>query len=245
VFFLFELLNQKGLMDYAQSAASSGFPWAWFGIAVALAAIVGITLYFTVARGNTRPVVSGFYGGAVRGTTTLPCGRSVSEAEELMAFFDSRTIKGTEEANENLRDLRDLLSKLCCLKSDLMAPQQTIAAVRELGFATHMDIQPVADLTARCFSKTIPVRDLDIQFDKWKEFGLDMIRRLCTATETTEEETMIAERLFMQAWTDVYNVSKTSCIATLGEGAFKGSPRDPKPSVDEGDQDLRPYDGYY
>jgi hypothetical protein len=233
-------------MDYGATQTSS-FPWTWFFISALVAVAIGVVLYYTVPRGDTRPVVSGFYGGPVRGTATLPCGRASSEAEELMAFFEGRTLKGTEEGNENMRDLRDLLSKLCCLKADLMAPQQLIAAVKELGFATHMDIQPVADLTARCFSKTIPIRDLDIQFAKWKDFGLDMIRRLCTATETTEQETQNAERLFLAAWNDVYDVSRTSCIASIpeGQGAFKGSPRDPKPSVDEGDDELRPYDGYY
>jgi hypothetical protein len=233
-------------MDYGASE-TSGFPWVWFIVSAVLALGIAVALYFVVPRGSTRPVVSGFYGGPVRGTTTLPCGRSSSEAEQLMAFFEGRSMQGTEESNENLRDLRDLLSKMCCLKSDLMAPQQLIANVKELGFATHMDIQPVADLTARCFSKTIPIRDLDIQFAKWKEFGLDMISRLCTAAEITEQEKQNAENLFMASWKDVYEVSKTSCIGTIApmEGAFKASPRDPKPSVDEGDQDLRPYDGYY
>lgn len=214
--------------------------WALGGILVAV--LIGITVYFMLGRAETRPVVSGFYGGAIHGTSELPCGRMSVEAEQLIAFFHSKQFSNTQD---NLHDLRNLLSKLCCLKQDLMAPQQTITAVKELGFATHMDIQPVADLTARCFSKTIPERDLNIQFIKWRDFGLDMIRRLCTAANLSEAEVKHAEGLFNKCWSDVQDVAMTTCISTVGEGAFKQSPHEASPHIPEELDELRPYDGLY
>ena len=214
--------------------------WAIGGAIVAV--LIGVTVYFMLGRADTRPVVSGFYGGAINGTSELPCGRMSSEAEQLMAFFHSKNFTNKQD---NLHDLRNLLSKMCCLKQDLMAPQQTITAVKELGFATHMDIQPVADLTARCFSKTIPERDLSIQFIKWRDFGIDMIRRLCTAANLSESEVKQAEALFKKCWSDVQDVAMTTCISTVGEGAFKQSPHEASPRIPEELDELRPYDGYY
>lgn len=207
-----------------------------------LGAIVFTIVYFVLGRADTRPVREGFQG-PVFGTTNLPCGRASSEAQATLAFFEA---KGLGVNNADFKDLRDLLSRFTCLKQDLMAPQQMITSVKELGFETHMDIQPLADLTARCFSKTIPERDLSIQFIKWRDYGVDLIRRLCTAGNLGEAEVLYVEKLFLAAWTDVYDVANTVCITSIKDGgAFKGSPRDPAPSADEGDADLRPYDGYY
>lgn len=230
-------MNSGSFTSFFQSGNTM---WVLGGILVA--ALIGLTVYFMLGRAETRPVVSGFYGGAINGTSELPCGRMSVEAEQIIAFFHSKQFT---DKQDNLHDLRNLLSKLCCLKQDLMAPQQTITAVKELGFATHMDIQPVADLTARCFSKTIPERDLSIQFEKWRDFGLDMIRRLCTAANLSESEVKHVEGLFKTCWSDVQDVAMTTCLSTVGEGAFKQSPHEASPHIPEDIQDLRPYDGLY
>jgi hypothetical protein len=127
------------------------------------------------------------------------------------------------------------------MKRDLMSPGQTVSSARELGFATHMDIQPVADLTARCFTKTIPERDLSIQFEKWRDFGFDLIRRLCTAADLTEGEVQHVESLFTAAWKDAYSVAQSNCFG-------KPTPEDvdphgPAPHMPESLVELRDYDG--
>lgn len=234
-----------GTTSYGMNSGSSSFfqgstMWVIGGIVVAV--LIGVTVYLMLGRAETRPVVSGFYGGPINGTSELPCGRMSVEAEQIMAFFHSKQFTNKQD---NLHDLRNLLSKMCCLKQDLMAPQQTITAVKELGFATHMDIQPVADLTARCFSKTIPERDLSIQFEKWRDFGLDMIRRLCTAANLSEAEVKHVESLFKKCWSDVQDVAMTTCLSSVGEGAFKQSPHEAAPRTPEDLGELSPYDGYY
>jgi hypothetical protein len=246
------------------------FFWAIIGAVIALC--IALTAYFIIGRADTRPIrqdfvgsekeeedstdaKEGFYGGAVNGTSGLPCGRVSVEAEQLYAMFSSRPVTVGEEGpassdlgvqgNTDLRDLKDLLSKLTCFKSDLMSPGQTITAVKELGFATHMDIQPVADLTGRCFAKLVPERDLSIQFEKWRDFGLDMIRRLCTASSMSELEASQAERLFFLVWNDVMSVAQGACLKGPPEGMFKTGPYDPVANTPDSIKELRPYDGLY
>lgn len=226
------------------ASSTSSIDWKWVVIGIVVAGLIGVTVYFITGRADTRPIREGF-GGAVTGTSSFTCSRMSSEAEELYSIFASRARTVGEEGSTDLRDLKNLLSKMCCLKQDLMSPAQTITAVKELGFATNMDIQPVADLTGRCFSKTIPERDLSVQFIKWRDFGYDLIRRLCTATQLTESEASRAEALFKKAWKDVNSVAQTQCLAGVPTGMFARGPHDPTASSDPIDKELREYDGYY
>jgi hypothetical protein len=218
-----------------------GSPWLWVGVAVAI--LIFFVVKMIVGSADTRPIKQGFYGGPINGTSEFACGRMSSEAEELVSLFSQKQLDVGEEGSQDLHDLKAVLSKMLCMKSDLMAPQRTITAVKELGFATHMDIQPVADLTARCFSFTVPERDLSIQFGKWRDFGLDMVKRLCTAGQLSEEESKKAESLFIAAWKDAMSVAFTMCLKTPTQE--KQSPHDAAPHVPEELQELRPYDGYY
>ena len=227
------------------TASSEGSPiWIFVLVGVIVAVIIGVVMYFTLGRAETRPVKEGF-GGAVVGTSAIPCGRMSSEASALYAMFADRNLDVGEEGKADLQDLKNLLSKFCCFKQDLMAPQHLIAAVKELGFSTHQDIQPLGDLTGRCFSKTVPERDLSIQFQKWRDSGLDLIRRLCTAGNLSETEVLQAEQLFLKAWRDVQDVALTQCLSTAGQGMDKVGRHDAAPHTPEELEELRPYDGYY
>lgn len=222
---------------------SDGFSMWWFAGGILVVGLIALGIYLVMGRAETRPLKQGFYGGPINGTSGLACGRMSSEAEKLVSMFATRQLDVGEEGQMDLRDLKAVLSKMLCMKQDLMAPQQTITAAKELGFATHMDIQPVADLTARCFSKTVPERDLSIQFGKWREFGLDMVRRLCTAGSLSEAESNEAEGLFVAVWKDAMDVALTNCISSIPSG--KVSPHDAAPRTPESIMDLSEYDGYY
>jgi hypothetical protein len=213
-----------------------------FGAILALLFIWGLNA-FVLSKAETRPIKQGFYGGPINGTSSFACSRMSSEAEELVSMFSSRPLNVGEEGQMDLHDLKAVLSKMLCMKRDLMSPQHTITAVKELGFATHMDIQPVADLTARCFTKTVPDRDLDIQYEKWRDFGLKMVKRLCTAGNFSEAEVQHAEKLLLAAWKDSYDVASVQCLKTITDE--KISPRDVAPHTPEDIKDLREYDGYY
>jgi len=229
------------MTEMAEQAAPSMTKWVMIGAIVAV--IFGLGIYMTMGRAETRPVKQGFYGGAIRGSSQLSCGRTSSEAESLYAIFDSKNLKGTEEGKADMMDLKDLLSKLCCFKQDLMAPQQAIRVSKELSFATHQDIQPLGDLTGRCFSKTIPERDLSLQFIKWRENGLTLIHRLCTEGNLSESEVVKAEKYFKTLLEDVQDVAYTQCLTVLPKekkGRF-----DPDPMITADVDSLRQYDGLY
>lgn len=220
-----------------------GINWTWVGIGVVVAALVVGIVFLVLGRINTRPVREGYLSMPVKGSTGVPCGQMSSEAEAVYQTFAARPLSAGEEGSLDLQNLKDLLGKMCCMKRDLMSPLQSVSSSRELAFATHMDIQPVADLTARCFSKTIPERDLNIQFEKWRTFGNDMIRRLCTAANLSEAEVKQVESLFISAWQDAYSVAQTTCLGGVPTGAMAVDAHGPAPHTPESLGELREYDG--
>ena len=211
--------------------------------AIIVVFIIGFILNIVLSRAKTPPIVQPFYGGAVNGSSNLSCGRMSSEAEKLYSMFLKKSVKGFEGGGDDLRELKMLLSKLCCFKQDLMAPQQTITAVKELGFVTQQDIQPIGDLTGRCFSKTIPERELSLQVIKWRDAGKVLVHRLCTEANLSENQVKNAEALLASVINDVEDVSRTQCLGTIpkeSKGRF-----DPEPVTTKNVDDLRKYDGLY
>lgn len=210
---------------------------------VFLVVVIVLIVNIVLERSQTLPIVQPFYGGAITGSSNLSCGRMSSEAENLYAMFLTKSVKGFEGASDDMRELKMLLSKLCCFKQDLMAPQQTITAVKELGFVTQQDIQPIGDLTGRCFSKTIPERDLSLQIIKWRNAGKVLIHRLCTEANLSEGEATSAEKIFASLISDIDDVSRTQCLGGLPKdvkGRF-----DPDPMTTKDVDDLGKYDGLY
>jgi len=228
-----------------EEQATQSFPWAWAIVGVIVAVGVALIVHLVLLKAGTRPFQQGFYGGAISGSSTFPCSRMSSEAEELLSMFTGRSLAIGEEGKVDIISLRELLSKMCCVKQDLMSPMQTLTAAKELGFATHTDIQPIADLTTRCFAKTIPERDLSIQFAKWRDFADAMIHRLCTASSMNEREVQKAEALFKTVWNDIYGVAKTQCLVGPPDGMYKRNPHDPVAKTPEDLVNLREYDGFY
>jgi len=237
----------QGENSYSNSYSNEptgGFsiPWSLVIGAIFGVIFIGLIIYIVLSRAMTRPVTEGFVEQANDLPSDLPCGQASSEANQLLYMFSSR---GLDIKNEDYRDLRNLLSKLCCLKVDLTSSDHTITAVKELGFSNDMDIQPVADLTGRCFSKTIPQRDLSIQFIKWRDFGGQLLRRLCTELSLDKKDHLRAERLFLASWTNVNDLANRQCLSGPAVGVYKTDPDAPTDSVDQGDEMLRPYDGFY
>ena len=221
----------------------SGVTIVYFMIALVISLSIALIVNIVVKRSQTLPIVQPFYGGAINGTSNLVCGRMSSEAEKLYSMFLIKNVKNSEQGKDDIRELKMLLSKLCCFKQDLMSPQQTISAVKELGFVTHQDIQPIGDLTGRCFSKTIPERDLSLQIKKWRNIGTELIYRLCTQANLTEGQVKRAEKLFATVLSDVEDVAISKCINTVPKEVK--SRFDPDPSMTDNVQSLKNYDGLY
>lgn len=159
----------------------------------------------------------GFFGGVVRGSGHPDCLRTLDSAARVLAAFEGKT-SSFEEGADDFSELQIILSKLACLKKDLMSPSGIVEATRYQPYATAHDIEPVAEITATCLNHTIPSRDLDIAFGKWRDRGNQLIRRLCTSAGLKEAEVRSVEANFKSAWEDVYQVAKGRCIQTVDEG---------------------------
>jgi hypothetical protein len=219
--------------------------------AVAIAIIISVISYFW---GNkTMPKTSGFsdasgregfFGGVAVGSGDPDCLRSSSEAAQLYSTFRSRT-STTSEGPEDLSELRLLLSKMACFKKDLLGTAQQIEATRYQAYATSMDIEPIAETTARCFAKTIPKRDLDIILEKWSTRAQTLVVRLCTSMNLSEAEHRQAESLLNALVKDISDVARSVCLA--GTPTIGGKPVGRELSgLESADlQQQGPYKGYY
>ncbi len=182
----------------------------------------------------------GFYGGAANGAGEPSCLRTLADAAAVYQTLETRVGEGSEQ---DLAELRLLLSKWACLKKDLMSPSGIVDATRQLPYSTMHDRIPVPDLAGQCNAKSVPMRDLDITFDTWKSRGKFLLRRLAANANMTNSETAALETQMMNAFGDVYNIAKSQCIGSVPAG--KMSPRDALPRTPEELTDLGTYSGYF
>ncbi len=185
-------------------------------------------------------VEEGFFGGVVRGAGHPDCLRDLQAGAELFGMMQGAAGTG------DYAEFQVLLSKIGCLKKDLMSPSGIVQATLYQPYSTAHDREPVAEVAATCLAKTIPERDLEIVFATWRDRGNVLIRRLCTLANLKESDAKKAEQLFAAAWTDVYEVARGRCLAAPSESLYQAeSPHDAQPYEPPQLEDLREYKGYY
>jgi hypothetical protein len=152
----------------------------------------------------------------------------------------------TEEGADDLRELRLILSKISCMKRDLMGNAKVVQATFYQPFSTAHDIEPVAETTARCFAKTIPQRDLSLSFDKWGQRGTFLIKRICTSYSLSDDEEEKALDLFGRAMADLADIAAGECCNSA-DAVIGGVPqkRMVEGAIPTALNALRAYDGYY
>ena len=239
------------------SVASTGMTpflskYLWVAAALVGALVLGFLIYYFVSRPKDLPKTSGFqdkkegfYGGVARGAGIPDCLRTSSEGAQLYALFQGRIDNSYEEGPPDMRELTLMLSQISCFKKDLMGIAQQVEATRYQPFNTQIDMEPIAETTARCFAKTIPPRDLDLIFEKWNNRGHFLLARLCTAAGLREAEVKQAEALFMAMLKDVADVAKSVCLTGTPIMDAKPLPRDTVPYMPSEVSDLREYKGLY
>lgn len=163
-----------------------------------------------------KRVDEGFFGGVARGSGHPDCLRTLPEGSEILDVLLGRIAenKAVSEGSADYREFQLILSKLGCLKKDLMSPSGIVEATRYQAFETAHDRINVAEVTAMCLNQTIPSRDLDIIFATWRDRGKVLLRKLCTEAELTEQHVVKLEGLYKAAWEDVYEIAKSRCIKT-------------------------------
>jgi hypothetical protein len=213
-------------------------------IAMLIAAAAAFVARSIFSRMNTVPSgpKEGFQGPS-RGVSSLPCGQESAEARAVLELFQSKS-STTEEGSPDLVELKQILTKLCCMKHDLMGVSQVVQSMLHIPYNNNHDRENPADTVARCFTKSIPPRDLDITFGTWKQRGLSLISRLCTSYNLSSSESDEAVQLFTGAWIDVFSIAKNAC-SPPPKAPENESPRDPKAHILESVKELGPYNGYY
>ena len=199
-----------------------------------------VRFMFNTPKYRVRPAEEGFFGGVAVGSGHPDCSRTLPETSEIMGVLLNR-IK-LEEGPADYREFQLILSKLACLKKDLLSPSGIVEATRYQAFEPAHDREPVAEVCATCLNQTIPARDLDIIFATWRDRGNVLLRKLCTEASLSEVEVKKLEKLYAKAWMDVYDIAKGRCLKTvesqMGPADIGGyEPNDLK--------ELREYDCYY
>uniref|UniRef100_A0A6C0K4X5 Uncharacterized protein n=1 Tax=viral metagenome TaxID=1070528 RepID=A0A6C0K4X5_9ZZZZ len=179
----------------------------------------------------------GFFGSVARGAGHPDCLRTLNAGPQLLGGVVAA------RGSADYAEFQVLLSKLGCLKKDIMSPSGIVEATRYQPYETAHDRQPVAEVAATCLNRTIAPRDLDITFKTWNDRGKILLLRLCTLANLKEGEVVKLEKLFVSAVDDVFLIAKGRCIATPGEqeaGAHDAQPYEPQET-----KNLREYNGYF
>lgn len=184
----------------------------------------------------------GFYGGAARGVGIADCSRMSQEGTELLSMFYGESL---ESGSDDFRELQELVGKLSCFKKDLLSPAHIVEATRKQNFATSHDIEPIAEITGRCFAKVIPPRDLELSFDKWISRGNALLARLCTAFRKSDAEYETSKKLFEAFMRDIKDIARGQCLQGTPTIASVPGPRDPH-AFEHADISVHgEYKGYY
>lgn len=232
-------------------AAAATTPYSTFlyvGLSALIAIVVGFTVWGVMIRtkqgfsssGNAK---SEGFQGPTNGVSDISCGQESSEAVAISDIFSTKK-SVTEEGSRDLLEFKLILSKLCCMKHDLVSTAQIVQATLFIPFNTTHDRENPADTVARCFTRSIPPRDLEISFNTWKTRALVLISRLCTSYDLNTTEAANVKDLFNTVWLDVFSIAQGACTPPLKAPEY-GSPRDPKPFLPEAVEDLGCYKGYY
>lgn len=214
-------------------------------IAIFTAAIVSVVSYQMWMTSGTMPAsIKEGFAGPIHIAGVPDCIQNSDDAAKLYTTFSSKA-STTEEGQDDLRELGVLLGKLACFKRDLMSAGHLVNATKSQPFYTSQDLEPIAETAARCFSLTIPVRDIDIALDKWNSRGKMLLKRLCTSYSTEPTQQKTATDLFKNFMDDIANIMKTVCLK--GDATIAGQPT---PRMVEGKEPgenafYGQYKGYY
>ena len=237
-------------MDKPVLPVNPGSTTLYFFISLLAAAVALLVGYVAINKSGTvgsgawqhgSATAEGFQGPR-RGVSDIPCGQESSFVTNLADLFSAKK-STTGEGEADLTEFKLILSKLCCMKHDLMSANRVVSATLKVPFVTAHDREYIGDTVGRCFANSLPPRDLDIIFETWRDRGLTLLDKLCTSYNLTESEATGAKNDFMSVWSDSYDVARTVCIPC--KKVEVSSPRDPKGLMPESIRDLGAYLGYY
>jgi len=217
-------------------------------LAITISLLAGFLTHVIISRRKTVPSgkwegFEGFHGGSL-GVPDIACSEESSDAVAICDLFDGRKAT-TSEGPDDLRELKVILSKLCCAKKDLSSSSQSVNATLKMSYNTSHDREPVANTVARCFTRTIPMRDIDITFLTWKDRGNALLNKLCTSYNLSNDESERAKKFFMACLMETFSLAKEVSSRSGSQTKESDNPRDLRGLMAEKIRDLGVYTGYY
>lgn len=141
--------------------------------------------------GNPKSVTEGFAVASVDPARVPACVERSTEAQSLLARFAS--IPATDE---NAAELRLLVSKLCCMEVDIVAPSAGSYRTLSLQFRTSHDLEPPSTTVGRCLNRTLPQRDIDLALEKYQSRGATLLKAvLGDCPDAKREFAAVVDRL--------------------------------------------------
>lgn len=176
-----------------------------------IALLVGAVIKMTIQTPSFSTSNEGFYGGVPRGSKIPDCLRTLPEASQLLEKV-SKVSGYPSDGSADYQEFVLILSKLACLKKDLVSANGTVEATRHQAYETAHDRVAVGELCGMCLSQTVGARDLDISFATWRDRAMVLLRKLCVEADLSEIEFNNAEILFKRMYDDVYHVATSRCL---------------------------------
>lgn len=119
------------------------------------------------------------------------CVERSTDAQSLLARFAS--LPPTDEA---AAELRLLVSKLCCMETDIVAPSAGSYRTLPLQFRTSHDLEPASTTVGRCLNKSLPQRDIDLALEKYERRGGELLKQILgDCSDAKREFAAVLDRL--------------------------------------------------
>ena len=146
------------------------------------------------ASGGTERFASGgterFAVRAVDPLRMPECVSRSTDAQKLLARI-------AEVSSETADELRLLVSKLCCMEADIMAPSAGTYRTMNLQFRTSEDMEPPSTIVGRCLRNAVNKRDIELIIEKYKSRGHTLVSELCDdAAAIAEFDKVVAHLQF-------------------------------------------------
>ena len=86
-------------------------------------------------------------------------------------------------SGEDADELRQLVSKVCCMEADIAAPSAGVYRTMHAQFRTSQDMEPPATIVGRCLRNAVNKRDIDLIVEKYAQRGRALIRKICMGSD--------------------------------------------------------------
>lgn len=208
----------------SNAPTASKIPWMYIAFTVVVAITIGLISYFIIKSRKSVPLAEGFLEH--HQGITAPINARLSDEGSLLYNTFEKAAAQTEQGRADLQELGYILEKLAAIRADLTVADKKVNITATLPYITTHDREPVSEMVARCFAKTMPERDLDIAFETLRNRGQALVYRLSSAAGL---DSATSAQKFAAIWDSTYSVAKSECL--VGELAISGKAVSPREAI--------------